>query len=145
MIVMTGVSRGLGRAWVDGLIDAGQHLVGCARSESAIKQLQTKYAAPHDFSTVDVSDRAAVDAWAEGVIAAHGTPEFLVNNAALINANAPLWEVPPEEFDRLMDVNIKGVFNVMRAFLPAMIEAGRGTIVNLSSGWGRVPAADVAP
>lgn len=145
MIVMTGVSRGLGRAWVDGLIDAGQQLVGCARSETAIKELQSTYSPPHDFSTVDVGDRAAVDAWAARVIEKHGAPEFLVNNAALINANAPLWEVPPEEFDRLMDVNIKGVFYVTRAFLPAMIKAGRGTIVNLSSGWGRVPASDVAP
>jgi len=54
-----------------------------------------------------------------------------------INRNAPLWEVPPEEFSRVIDVNIKGIFNVVRHFLPAMIEEGRGVIVNFSSGWGR--------
>src|SRR6185295_7668060 len=61
------------------------------------------------------------------------------------NANAPLWRVPVEEFDQVIDVNIKGVANVIRAFLPAMIERGNGVVVNFSSGWGRSTAADVAP
>jgi NAD(P)-dependent dehydrogenase (short-subunit alcohol dehydrogenase family) len=58
---------------------------------------------------------------------------------------APLWQVPAPEFSKLIDVNVKGVANVIRAFVPAMIEAGHGVIVNLSSGWGRSASPEVAP
>ena len=61
-----------------------------------------------------------------------GVPDLLVNNAALMNQNAPLWEVAQEEFDNVIDVNIKGVANVIRAFAPAMIRRNRGVIVNFS-------------
>jgi NAD(P)-dependent dehydrogenase (short-subunit alcohol dehydrogenase family) len=56
-----------------------------------------------------------------------------------------LWEVEPEEFSRVIDVNIKGVFHVIRAFGPSMIRKGTGVIVNFSSGWGRSTSPEVAP
>jgi len=74
-----------------------------------------------------------------------GAPDLLINNAALINRNAALWKLPSEEFDRVIDVNIKGVANVIRHFIPAMIKRGEGVIVNFSSGWGRSTDAEVAP
>jgi NAD(P)-dependent dehydrogenase (short-subunit alcohol dehydrogenase family) len=92
-----------------------------------------------------VADDSTVRAWAQRLLKSHGPPDLLLNNAALINQNAPLWKVPREEFDRVIDVNIKGVTNVIRHFLPAMIENGRGVIVNFSSGWGRSVDAEVAP
>src|SRR5262249_26471818 len=61
------------------------------------------------------------------------------------NRNAPLWQVPAEEFDRVIDVNIKGVANVIRHFVPAMVERKSGVIVNLSSGWGRSTSPEVGP
>jgi NAD(P)-dependent dehydrogenase (short-subunit alcohol dehydrogenase family) len=68
-----------------------------------------------------------------------------VNNAALINRNARLWQIDAGEFDQVIDVNIKGVANVIRHFVPAMIEQGKGVIANFSSGWGRSVDAEVAP
>ena len=62
-----------------------------------------------------------------------------------MNHPAPLWEVTPDEFARLMDVNVDGTVNVIRALVPAMIAAGRGVIANLSSGWGRSTSPEVAP
>jgi NAD(P)-dependent dehydrogenase (short-subunit alcohol dehydrogenase family) len=62
-----------------------------------------------------------------------------------MNRVAPLWEVPAAEFDRLIDVNVKGVANVIRAFVPAMVARKSGVIVNLSSGWGRGTSPQVAP
>src|SRR4029079_16144380 len=62
-----------------------------------------------------------------------------------MNGPAPLWAVPREEFDRLIHVNIKGIANVIRHLVPAMIGRGSGVIVNISSGWGRSTAAEVAP
>jgi NAD(P)-dependent dehydrogenase (short-subunit alcohol dehydrogenase family) len=143
-IVITGVSRGLGRALVEGLAARGHTVCGCARSEPAIAELATRYPPPHDFAVVDVRADAAVDAWARRVLAG-GPVDLLVNNAGLINRNAPLWEVPEEEFSLVVDVNLKGTVNVLRHFLPAMIERGRGVIVNLSSGWGRGVSPEVAP
>src|SRR5207245_166377 len=67
------------------------------------------------------------------------------NNAALINPNAPLWTIAAAEFDRVIDVNLKGVANVIRHLVPAMIARGSVVIVNLSSGWGRSVSAEVAP
>lgn len=144
-VVITGVSRGLGRAMVSEFIRAGHKVAGCARSADAIAQLRASCGPPHDFAVVDVSADAQVSAWAERVLKAHGAPDLLINNAALINHNAPLWEVSAEEFSQVVDVNIKGVANVIRRFVPEMIRRGRGVIVNISSGWGRSADAQVAP
>ena len=120
-------------------------MAGCARSKEALESLSSSLAGEHRFLPVDVTDDQAVAAFAEEIIATHGAPDLLLNNAALINASAPLWEVPAEDFDRVVDVNLKGVANVIRHFLPAMIARGSGVVVNLSSGWGRSTSPEVAP
>ena len=94
---------------------------------------------------MDVTDEGAVAAFAEEIVTTHGPPDLVLNNAALINGSAPLWEVPAEDFDRVIDVNLKGVANVIRHFLPAMIAGGSGVMVNFSSGWGRSTSPEVAP
>jgi NAD(P)-dependent dehydrogenase (short-subunit alcohol dehydrogenase family) len=144
-ILITGVSRGLGRALTEEFIRLGHVVVGCGRSEKEIGALAQKFSAPNDFSVVDVSDDAQVAAWAKRVLSGHAAPDLLLNNAALINRNAPLWKVPAAEFSAVIDVNLKGTANVIRHFAPAMIRAGRGVIVNFSSGWGRSTDAEVAP
>lgn len=68
---------------------------------------------------------------------------FAVNNAGTINKNNRLWEVPEEEFNTVIDTNIKGIANMLRHFIPLMIEKKQGVIVNMSSGWGRSAAAQV--
>ncbi|KAI6701769.1 hypothetical protein NL676_016093 [Syzygium grande] len=74
-----------------------------------------------------------------------GVPDIIVNNAGTINKNNKIWEVPVDEFDAVIDTNLKGVANMLRHFLPPMIQRKRGIIVNMSSGWGRSGAALVAP
>jgi NAD(P)-dependent dehydrogenase (short-subunit alcohol dehydrogenase family) len=143
-IVITGVSRGLGQALVEEFIERGNVVCGCARSAQAVAELGRQHPTPHQFAVVDVSRDSEVRAWAKSVVAG-GPPDLLINNAGLINRNAPLWEVPEEEFSRVIDVNIKGVVNVLRHFVPAMAARGRGVIVNMSSGWGRSTAPEVAP
>jgi NAD(P)-dependent dehydrogenase (short-subunit alcohol dehydrogenase family) len=93
----------------------------------------------------DVTIPAAVEAFAAAVIGRFGAPDLLVNNAATINPNKPLWEVTAEEFGRVIDVNLKGVHNIIRTFLPGMIQRGKGVVVNFSSGWGRSTSPEVAP
>ncbi len=144
-IVLTGISRGLGRAMAEGFIEAGHTVFGCARDGVRLAELAGRYGPPHSFEAVDLTDADEVAAWAERVLAAGEPPHRLVNNAGIINRMARLWEVPAEEFSQLVDVNLKGAFFVIRAFVPAMVRAGRGVIVNFSSGWGRATAPEVAP
>jgi hypothetical protein len=66
-----------------------------------------------------------------------------VNNAGTINKNNKTWNVPAEEFDTVVDTNIKGTANVLRHFIPLMLQKKHGMIINLSSGWGRSSAAEV--
>ena len=143
-IVLTGASRGLGRAMTRSFADAGHAVLGCCRSESHLEELRNEFPSPHRFEQVDVSDAVQVGSWARDIVAEAGPPDLLLNNAALINANAPLWEVSPGEFSRVIDVNIKGVYHVVRYFAPAMIQRGSGVIVNFSSGWGRSTSPEVA-
>ena len=143
-ILITGVTRGLGRALAEWYIAHGHTVIGCGRS-AEILILRFTHPAPHDFTALDVTEESRVALWAEKVLAGHGAPDFLINNAALMNTPAPLWKVPAAEFNKLIDVNIKGVANVIRRFVPAMVAQKRGVIVNFSSGWGRGTAAEVAP
>jgi NAD(P)-dependent dehydrogenase (short-subunit alcohol dehydrogenase family) len=145
LIVVTGATRGLGRALVPQFVTAGHTVIGCGRSGTHVTELAGRFPAPHTFAAVDVTDAAAVSAWAAAVLTSHGVPDLLVNNAAVMNTPAVLWEVPADEFDRLIDVNVKGVANVIRAFVPAMVNRKSGVIVNLSSGWGRSTSPEVAP
>jgi len=145
LIVLTGATRGLGRAMAEEFVALGHTVVGCGRSADRVAGLRATFGPPHGFETVDVASDAQVRCWAEGVLRRCGTPDLLLNNAALINANAPLWQVPAEEFDRVIDVNVKGVANVLRHFAPAMIARGQGVFVNFSSGWGRSTSPEVAP
>ena len=144
-ILITGVTRGLGRAMAEEFIRLGHVVLGCGRSETEIIGLQIKFQPPHAFAIVDVTDDEAVAGWATQLLGSHRAPDLLLNNAGLINRNARLWEIGAEEFSRVLDVNLKGVANVIRHFVPAMIQSGRGVIVNFSSGWGRSTSAEVAP
>ncbi len=144
VILITGVTRGLGRALAEWYIAHGHTVVGCGRS-AEILEMRFTHPAPHDFSVVDVTEENKVAIWAEKTLGVPGAPDVLINNAALMNNPAPLWKIPAAEFNRLVDVNVKGVATVIRHFVPAMVERKAGVIVNLSSGWGRSTAPEVAP
>jgi NAD(P)-dependent dehydrogenase (short-subunit alcohol dehydrogenase family) len=107
--------------------------------------LARRWSGPHSFRAVDVAADEQVRDWAEKLLSDVGPPELLINNAAIVNHTAPLWEVSADEFDRVIDIDIKGTANVLRHFLPAMIKRGRGVVVNFSSGWGRSTSPEVAP
>jgi NAD(P)-dependent dehydrogenase (short-subunit alcohol dehydrogenase family) len=145
MIVLTGASRGLGLAMTAGLVERGKTVHGCATSERGVAELEKRFGKPHTFHVVDVTKDEQVRRWAETILALGEPIDLLINNAAVINRNAVLWEVPAEEFSRVIDVNIKGVANVIRHFVPAMVERNHGVIVNFSSGWGRSVSPEVAP
>ncbi len=128
-----------------GFAKLGHTVIGCGRSAEGIALIRKELGSHHRFNVIDVSSDVRVKNWASQVLEVYDPPDLLINNAALVNRNAPLWKVPAEEFSILIDVNIKGVANVLRHFLPAMVARKSGVIVNFSSGWGRGTDAEVAP
>ena len=123
----------------------GHTVLGCGRSRKEIEQLRQMFGRPHDFYAVDVSSDDEVKSWASVLLSSSGPPDLVLNNAGVINKNAPLWEVGAREFAHVLGVNVAGAANVIRHFAPEMVKRKRGVIVNFSSGWGRSTDAEVAP
>ncbi|EDO47274.1 predicted protein [Nematostella vectensis] len=148
IVAITGVSTGLGLALTKWFSSQGHTVVGCGRSAAKIAEMNEKYCGkgkPNQFYVVDITDDSVVKEWATNVCKSFGPPDFVLNNAGFVNQNAPLWEITAEEFDKVVDVNLKGSANVIRSFLPKMIKAGKGVIVNFSSGYGKAGKAKMAP
>ena len=144
-VCITGCTRGLGRALVDWFLENDWRVSGFGRNSEAIAELDERGSAVGHFRSVDVRNIDAVEVFFDDLFRNVGVPDLLINNAGVINANAPLWEVPAEEFEKVIDVNISGVYRVLKHIAPAMIKRGSGIMINLSSGWGRSTSSDVAP
>ncbi|RAL24060.1 SDR family oxidoreductase [Thermoflavimicrobium daqui] len=145
LVVITGVTKGLGRAMIDRFAEYGWVIAGCGRSVSQIEEIRSQFKQEHDFQSVDISDFEAVAKWGKEILKDYGAPDLLINNASIVNKNAPLWEISAEEFTRVMNINVNGVQNVIQTFVPAMIKKKQGVIINISSSWGRSGEADLAP
>jgi NAD(P)-dependent dehydrogenase (short-subunit alcohol dehydrogenase family) len=147
-VMITGCTRGLGLAMARSFAARGWRVSGCGTKPDAVQRLSGELEKPengHLILTCDVTSTEDVAAMAGKILASAGAPDLLLNNAAIINPNAPLWEVSPADFSRVIDVNLKGIHLVLSTFLPAMIARGSGVIVNFSSGWGRSTSPEVAP
>ena len=144
-IVITGVTRGLGLALAKKFIALGHTVIGCGRSGTEIFDLRIDYGAPHDFMVCDVALESKVVLWAAKVLEHDAAPDLLINNAGVMNPLGPVWAQSDREFTKVIDVNVRGVANVIRHFVPAMVAKKKGVIVNLRSGWGRSVARDVGP
>lgn len=145
IIIITGATRGLGRALSDKYVEMGHTVIGCGRNAEIIKKMSAKYPTNTDFQALDVSDYESVIFWANRIIKSFGSPDFLLNNAGIMNDNRNLWEVSKRNFSEVVDTNIKGIFNTVKGYVPEMINQKRGIIVNFSSGWGRTTSPKVAP
>ncbi|KXY44770.1 SDR family oxidoreductase [Bacillus cereus] len=144
-VIITGVTQGLGRAMVDRFHELGWNIYGCGRSKDKIEELKKQYSKIHDFQVIDVSDSQQVNNWANYILNRHMAPNLIINNASIVNQNAQLWKITAQEFESVMNVNVNGVVNVIRAFVPAMVSRKEGIIINMSSSWGREGEAELAP
>ncbi len=144
-VLITGCTRGLGLAMARSFASRGWTVSGCGTKASVAADLAKELGGKHRICTCDVTSPEEVAAFAEDILSGPGAPDLLLNNAAVINRNSPLWEVTPEDFSRVIDVNLKGIHLICRGFLPGMIARGTGVVVNFSSGWGRSTSPEVAP
>src|SRR5262245_28030338 len=113
-VVITGCSRGLGRAMTAEFAAAGWIIAGCARDAGAVAGLRAEFPGSHLFAQADVSREKDVAQFCAEVLKHHGPPDLLLNNAAVVNHNAPLWEISAEEFGHVIDINIKGTAAMIR-------------------------------
>jgi NAD(P)-dependent dehydrogenase (short-subunit alcohol dehydrogenase family) len=123
----------------------GWKVAGGARTAEALQELKKELFTEYFLQPFDVTIPADVDAFAEQVVRNLGVPDLLINNAGLINKSAPLTQVSPEEFSSVLAVNLGGVHNMIRAFVPIMERKEIGVIANFSSYWGQSTAPEVGP
>ncbi len=136
LVAVTGAGSGIGRETALAFAAHGAELIVSDIDEAAVKetveQIAARGGAAHSY-VLDVSDGAAVEAFAERVSAVHGVPDIVVNNAGIGHAGGFL-DTPAEEFDRVLDVNFGGVVNGCRSFGRRLVERGTGGhIVNVAS------------
>ena len=135
VVIVTGASSGLGEATARRLADNGAKLMLTARREDRLKELVSKIeqaGGTAQYQITDVTKREQVEALAKATKDAYGRIDVLVNNAGLMPLS-PLDEAKVDEWDQMVDVNIKGVLYNIAAVLPIMRAQKSGHIVNISS------------
>ena len=133
--VVTGGARGIGRAITERMLASGAVVAIWDLDAAAMAQAAGELAAQGMVSThqVELTDQAAVRAAAEATLARHGAVDVLVNNAGITGGNAPTWELPAEEWRRVVEVNLIGPYLACSALIPGMVARGYGRVVNIAS------------
>lgn len=147
VVLLTGASSGIGEATARRLAACGHRLLICARRTERLKALADTLRAEGaqvDYQAVDVTQRTDLQAFADFALARHGRIDVIVNNAGVMPLS-PLAALKVDEWDRMIDVNIRGVLYGVAAVLPTMQRQGSGQIINVSSigGLGVVPTGAV--
>lgn len=137
LVLVTGASSGIGEACARRFAAEGADLALWARREDRLRRLAKDLAREHGvavrLAAVDIRDREAVATEAAATLDAMGAPHILVNNAGLAAGLDAVQAGDFEDWDRMIQTNITGLLNVTRTLLPAMIEAGRGHVINIGS------------
>ncbi len=134
--VVTGAGRGIGVATARKLASLGATVVLCGRTLSTLETTASDISALGGQARAlqcDVSDLGSVQALAASVEQTLGKIDILVNNAGIGSFAAPLHEMTPQVWEKILNTNLRGVFYCVRSFAPMMIRAGTGHIVNISS------------
>jgi 3-oxoacyl-[acyl-carrier protein] reductase len=134
--VITGAGGGIGRAIALKLAELGAHTVLCGRAREALEQTSGAIQNSGGRSVViecDVTDLHSVEALAEHVERTFHRIDILVNNAGIGGVGGPLHQLAPDNWDRILNTNLRGVYYCIRSLAPLMIKARNGHIINISS------------
>jgi 3-hydroxy acid dehydrogenase / malonic semialdehyde reductase len=148
IVLVTGASSGIGRSTAIAFAREGSRLLVCARNLEPLDELRQTLAsagaaAVHAFS-LDVQKRGEVEAAIAGLPAEWREIDVLVNNAGLSRGLAKLHEDDPENWEEMIDTNVKGLLYVTRSVVPGMVARGRGHVINLGSTAGYITYANGA-
>ena len=133
IVLITGASSGFGAAIARRFARDGAALVLAARRSDRLAKLAAELGGKAHVVTLDVRDRAAVAKAVAGLPAAFKSVDVLVNDAGLALGLEPAHRASLDDWDTMVDTNIKGLMYVTRAVLPGMVERGRGHVVNIGS------------
>lgn len=140
-VLITGATSGIGQACAHTFAERGARLVLIGRRSSRLKALERQLGGEHGvevrIAAVDVTDRSAVDALRDELVGEGFEPDVVVNNAGKALGLDPTHRASLDDWDEMIDTNLKGLLYVTRAFLPGMVERDRGHIVNIGSTAGR--------
>ena len=146
--LVTGSSRGLGRALAEGLADAGARVIVHGRDAAAIEaaadDLARRTGRRSETALFDVTDAAAVEAAVTALIERVGVPDILVNSAG-IQRRAPIAEFAVSDWDDVIATNLSSAFYVSRFVAPGMIARGSGKIINVASVQSALARQTIAP
>jgi len=150
VIIVTGASRGLGRSMVERFSEEGARVVLTARDEALMEEVASGLPGESLVVPGDVRDADAVANVVEETVDAFGRIDTLVNNAGVSilgmqDSRKFLQDVTEEEWDTVLEVNLKGVFLFTHEVLPHMYERERGNVINVSSGLGRAAVGGAGP
>ncbi len=139
--IVTGASRGIGRAIADGMAEVGANVVVANRSEEPGRQAAAELADEHGVETrwieTDVADEASVRKMIDETVDTFGTVDVLVNNAGVVSLH-PAEDMPTDDFERIIEVNLTGAFLCSKYAAREMKDSGGGSIVNISSMSGKI-------
>ncbi len=135
VVVVTGGARGIGEATAWRLAQEGVKLALWDRDEARLQGTAKTLSSLTEIEPVhyEQSNLASIESAVAATIRRFGTIDGLVNNAAIVGPTVPLWEFPIDAWDKILSVNLTGVFYCCRTIIPVMLKAGRGRIVNVSS------------
>jgi len=133
VVFITGASSGIGAATARAFALSGAHLVLAARRVERLHALAAELTVPTHLIPLDVRDRAAVHAAVVAIPEPFAAIDVLVNNAGLSRGFEPLYEGSEDDWDEMIDTNVKGLLYVTRAVLPGMVARGRGHVINVGS------------
>lgn len=131
--IVTGAAQGIGRAVAERLLESGADVWLWDLDEGSLVETAGQLGDNAHALHVDVSAPGDVAAAAQAVADQAGQIDILVNNAGISGANAPLWEYSVDEWRRVMEIDLNGIFYCCRAVVPHMIARGYGRIVNMAS------------
>jgi len=133
--IVTGGARGIGYAAAERMLNSGASVALWDMDAARLAQAGAALGALGKVTThvVELTDEAAVDAAATAVAAAHGGIDILVNNAGITGGNGKLWELAPEVWRKVVEVNLVAPYLTCRAVVPHMLKGGWGRIVNVAS------------
>lgn len=137
VVLVTGASSGIGRACVDVFLEQGNRVIAAARRGDRLQELADAAEGRVLPLEMDVRDRAGVVAALASLPADWQPIDVLVNNAGLAAGRGPITTDDPDDWDRMLDTNVRGLLNVSSVVLPAMVERGAGHVVNIGSNAGR--------
>jgi hypothetical protein len=148
IVLVTGASSGIGRATARAFAQAGARLLLCARRLERLQELQPSLlsegaAGVHVFA-LDVQSRSSVETAIAGLPGEWQEIDVLVNNAGLSRGFTKLQEDDPQNWEEMIDTNVKGLLYVTRAVVPGMVARGRGHVINLGSTAGHITYANGA-